>query len=72
MLTRLFLLVTALWAAICLWAGANRGDGSGIERSDVVLAFLPMLLGWLLARAARFVVTGSVGKPRIQVYRRPR
>lgn len=72
MLRRLFLLLTGLWALACLWGGANRGDGSGIEQKDVVLAFAPMAFGWFVSYAARFVITGSVRKQprRPVVYRR--
>jgi hypothetical protein len=72
MLTRAWLLVSGVWALLCLWGGANRADGSGIEQKDLVLALAPFVLGWLLALAVRFVITGSVMKrPRAVPYRRP-
>lgn len=73
MLKRGWYLIAGLWALIVLWGGAGRGDGSGIEQKDVILAFAPLVAGWLIARAMRFVVTGSPVKPRgvITVGRRP-
>jgi hypothetical protein len=45
---------------------------SGIGAGDVSLAFAPLVIGWPLARAARFVVTGSALKrSRAVPYRRP-
>ncbi len=72
MLKRLWLLLSVCWALLALWSGVNRGDGSGIQREDCILAALPLAAGWLLARAARFVVTGSPRRARGPVpYRRP-
>ena len=72
MLKRAWLLCSGIWAALCLWGGANRGSGSGIEEKDVYLALAPLVLGWLLALAVRFIITGSFVKaPRAVPYRRP-
>jgi hypothetical protein len=73
MLKRGWYLIAGVWALLCLWGGANRGDGSGIEQKDVILAFAPLVVGWVIARAMRFVVTGSPAKPRgvITAVRRP-
>lgn len=71
MLRRAWLLLGALWVAVALWSGANRGDGSGIRGEDVVLALAPpalLLAAWL---GLRFVFTGSVSRPRVVPYRRP-
>jgi len=72
MLKRAWLVVSVPWALLCLWGGANRGDGSGIEEKDAILALAPPALAWLLTLAVRFVITGSAKKtPRAVPYRRP-
>jgi ethanolamine utilization microcompartment shell protein EutS len=56
--------VTVPWAIFVLWAGTTRE--SGIDRMDLALAAGPLLIGWLLRTAGRFVVTGSVRRREIQ------
>jgi hypothetical protein len=71
MLKRAWLLCSLVWAALCLWGGASRADG-GLLPKDFVTAFLPLVVGWLLALATRFVVTGSPVRPRDPArYRKP-
>lgn len=70
MLKRALLLLAALWAFAFLANGATKSDGIG--RGDVMLAFAPLVIGWLCARGGRFVVTGSPVRPSGPVpYRRP-
>lgn len=58
MLKRALLLLAALWAFAFLANGATKSDGIG--RGDVMLALAPLVIGWLLRQAGRFVVTGTV------------
>jgi len=67
MLKRAWLLGSGIWAALCLWSGANRGNGGGIEEKDVYLALAPLAIGGLLGLAIRFVITGAF----VKSYRRP-
>lgn len=60
MLKRLWLLIVGLWAAVFLWNGSTRLNG--VLPGDVALALAPLIIGWLLVLAARFVVTGTVAK----------
>jgi hypothetical protein len=54
---RLWVLLCCAWAAAFLANGATKVDG--IAARDLELAAAPWVIGWLIARAARFVVTGS-------------
>jgi hypothetical protein len=56
MLRRLWLLISVIWAVIVLWSVPYAYRE--IEGKDLILAFFPLVMGWLLARAARFVVQG--------------
>lgn len=68
MLKRAWIVVAGGWAAIVLYAGTTRSDG--IMEKDLILALAPIAVGWLLARAGRFVVTGSpIKRPRAIPYR---
>ena len=70
MLTRLWLVIAGAWAMVFPFNGSTKL--SGIGAGDVSLAFAPLVIGWPLARAARFVVTGSALKrSRAVPYRRP-
>ena len=69
MLKRFWMIVSAAWALLCLWGVRTAMKGAA---QDVYLALAPFVLCSLLARAARFVVTGSVLKlRRAGPYRRP-
>lgn len=71
MLKRLWLLLSSLWLLLCLYGGSTRPDG-GLMDKDLWLGFAPFIIGWLVAKGLRFVVTGSPLKPRGPVpYRRP-
>ena len=59
MLKRFWMIVSAAWALLCLWGARTAMKGAA---QDVYLALAPFVLCSLLARAARFVVTGSVLK----------
>jgi len=67
MLKRLWLLISIAWALVFLRNGTTRG--TGILGGDVELAAAPLLVGPLLARAARFVVTGSFRLTLARVHR---
>jgi len=58
MLKRLWFLLSTLWALTFLIAGATR-PVYGILPRDIVIGLLPLVVGWCLAKSARFVVTGS-------------
>lgn len=62
MLKRLWFVISALWAAALLTNGSTREHG--IQEMDWALALAPFLLGWFIAGAGCFVVTGSVLKAR--------
>jgi hypothetical protein len=69
MLKRAWLLLSGVWALLVLYGGSTRGEG--IMEKDLVLGFAPLVLGWLLARGTRYVVTGTPVKPARAVFRRP-
>ena len=56
MLKRAWALLAGMWALVFLWKGSTKIDGIG--RGDVMLALAPMLIGWLLLLAVRFVAPG--------------
>jgi hypothetical protein len=71
MLKRAWFLIAALWALVFLWNGSTRD--AAMKSGDIALALAPLIIGWLLVPAARFVVTGSPLRPQDPVrYRKPR
>jgi hypothetical protein len=58
MLKRLGWVLAGVWAVPCLWAGFARPEG--ILAKDFITAFAPLVSGWLLLVAGRFVATGTV------------
>lgn len=58
MLKRLWFVISAVWAA-CVLAGAPQ-----INEKFLIEALAPFALGWFIAGAGRFVVTGSVLRAR--------
>jgi hypothetical protein len=70
MLKRAWFVLAGLWAAVFLGNGSTRLHG--IQNWDWLLAFAPLAIGWLVAEAARFIVTGTVTRPpRALPYRKP-
>ena len=67
MLKRLWLLISVVWALVFLLSGTTRVVG--ILPDDIALAAAPFVIGWLFARAARFVVTGSFRLARVRIHR---
>jgi len=61
MLKRLWLAVGGGWALCCLVPEAMSATGN-IGGKVLVIAFMPLFAGWVLAKAARFVVPGTALK----------
>ena len=66
MLKRLWFVLSGIWALCCLIPDADRLDAKLLG-----IALAPFALGWFVAVAARFVVTGSVVRRRSVPYRHP-
>ena len=60
------MLIAVPWAALILWLGFRESDMP--ELHIWIIALAPLAAPWLIARAARFVVTGSPAKRR-RIYR---
>jgi hypothetical protein len=71
MLNRLYLLLSGIWALCCI-VPETMSDYGHVDAKVLGIAFAPFALGWALMLAARFVITGSVMKPRIRATRPPR
>ena len=68
MLKRLWLVLAGGWALLARGGGMGREPG-GLEPKDFVLAFAPGFVAWLVFIALRFVVTGSVRRSPVTVFR---
>ncbi|HZL56346.1 MAG TPA: hypothetical protein VFC21_04665 [Bryobacteraceae bacterium] len=66
MLKRLWFLLSTLWALTFPIAGATRL--TRVQGMDWAVAAAPLVLGWFLAKAARFVVAGTPVKRKYRVY----
>ena len=58
MLKRAWYVIAGMWALACILP-----DMANPSPKLFIVAFMPFAAGWLLARATRFVVTGSPVKP---------
>jgi hypothetical protein len=65
MLKRAWFPIAALWALVFLGNGATKARGIGA--GDIALA--PLVAGWLLLYATRFIATGSFRRYPLRVYR---
>lgn len=70
MLKRLGWVLGVGWIVVALWAGHNRGDGSGIQGEDYMLALAPVAVVWGGLVGLRFIVRGSPRRSATRLYRR--